>query len=553
MAPVTITIVYSTGHSDAVAEFIDNSIQACAADSFESIIYVGIFVQSSRGFLVIADHGQGMNEAGLKNFATFALSKEFRGEKPKDDTERTFIGKFGVGAKQGGFFLGDRIRALTRSSAAEAGDGWLCFTLDAEELIQRQRNNQNVYEGEIVSFSSAEEVLARDELECADLVRHVNAHVAHVSGHGAIFVIRMKPSVVDYFRRSQNCQEFERQLADIHYFHLHPAHRPNLHAGRRLTAAAQLESKLRQFEVEFEVFRPGHNHKSNFSEVRSFPRLCFDRAQSSLPFILTVPVENAVPQSFDINGIVQYFPFQEGQETRPVSDASDGGDDGIVFRVFWQDRALPEAKVTYLPFLPEQQREISKLVDSGAAAKWKRRLVVFLFLDWKFQCISNNKLKITQADFDVRLKIHKRDILFHPSTLKKDFDKWLVDCSKTFDHEFLFSDRVMDLLETRHMIFHTVQALGREGTFARGQKVSVCDTQSKEVVYGVVEDFVVKEHLPIADTTFTGTGTLRYRRVPEVLFGERLFEANLSKIELQQVSFLGVSVVVRRSDRGIVL
>lgn len=359
--------------------------------------------------------------------------------------------------QQGGFFLGDRIRALTRSSAAEAGDGWLCFTLDAEELIQRQRNNQNVYEGEIVSFSSAEEVLARDELECADLVRHVNAHVAHASGHGAIFVIRMKPSVVDYFRRSQNC----------HYFHLHPAHRPNLHAGRRLTAAAQLSSKIRQFEVvEFEVFRPCHNHKSNFSEAPSFPRLCFDRAQSSLPFILTVPVENAASQTFDINGIVQHFPFQEGQETRPPSDASDGGDDGIVFRVFWQDRALPEAKVAYLPFLPEQQREMSKLVDSGAAAKWKRRLVVFLFLDGQFQCISNNKLKITQADFDVRLKIHKRDILFHPSTLKKDFDKWLVDCSKTFDHEFQFSDRVMDLLETRHVIFHGRRSAERAPSLA---------------------------------------------------------------------------------------
>lgn len=495
-----------------------------------------------------------MNEAGLKNFATFALSKEFRGEKPKDETERTFIGKFGVGAKQGGFFLGDRIRVLTRSSTAEHGDNWLCFTLDAEELIQRQRNNQNVYEGEILSFSTAEEVLARDELECADLVRHVNSHIAHESCHGAVFVIRMKPSVVDYFRRSHNCHEFERQLADIHYFHLHPGHRPSLQAGRRLTAATQIHSNFRRFEVQFEVFRPGHYHKSNFSEVQSFPRLCFDRAQSSLPFILTVPVENVASQTFDINGIVQYFPFQEGQETRPPSNTSDDtSDDSIIFRVFWQDRALPEAKVTYLPFLPEQQREISKLVDSGAAAKWKRRLVVFLFLDWKFQCISNNKLKITQADFDVRLKIQKRDIVFHPSTLKKDFDKWLVDCSKTFDHEFLFSERVMDLLETRHMIFHAVQALGREGTFSRGQKVSVCDIQSKETMFGIVEDFIVKEHLPIADTTFTGTGTVRYRRIPEVLFGERLFEANLSKIELKQVLCRGIFVVFARFDHVVVL
>lgn len=81
----------------------------------------------------------------------------------------------------------------------------------------------------------------------------------------------------------------------------------------------------------------------------------------------------------------------------------------------------------------------------------------------------------------------------------------------------------------------------------------MCDTQSKEVVYGVVEDFAVKEHLPIADTTFTGTGTLRYRRVPEVLSGERLFEADLSKFELKQVSFRGVSVAVARSDGGVVL
>lgn len=524
------------GYSDAVAEFVDNSIQACADVRVESTIHVGIYLQSSKGFLVISDHGQGMDEGGLRNFATFALSKEFRGERPRNETDRTFIGKFGVGAKQGGFFLGDRIRTLTKSHLAQERDPWLCFTLDSEELIQRQRNHENVYEGYITPFHDLPSVLSEDEREYADLVNDLRIHQQHDSDQGAIFIIRLHAHVAEHFRKNQNYQLFERELADIHYFHLHPEQRPSHQTGRRLTTASQHQHHIRHFEVQFKVNRPGHQYSSNFSQVQSFPLQCFANAKASLPFMLTVPV--ADNRSFDITGLVQYFPFQEGQETRPLLLDLNSEDDfgsGAIFRIFWQDRSLPEAKVSNLPFFPTQRGELSKLVDGGVSAKWRSRLVVLLFLDWDFQNISNNKLKITQADFETQLMTLKNAITYHPSTLKKDFERWLEETSKNFDHEFRFSDRLVDLIETRYMIFRKVHVLGRGGEYSSGSRVVITNTQTKEKIFGLIQDFVVREHLPLSEVSYTGTGFVRYKRIPEPLFGDKVFEAGLSKIELSQV------------------
>lgn len=542
-----------TRFSDAVAEFIDNSIQACCDSRLEipplltqdnsnnqtskRLINVSIYLnQSNKGFLVISDHGNGMDSNGLRNFATFALSKEFRGERPKSEFDRTFIGKFGVGAKQGGFFLGDRIKTITKSSTAHERDPWLCFILDAEELLQRQRNQQNVYEGFITPFRDLNYVLAEDEKENVDLLHDLTRHLAHDSDQGAVFIIRLKSHVTDFFRKNQNCHIFERELADIHYFHLHPEQRPSHQAGRRLITSSQLTTACPAFEVHFQVYRPGHHYRSNFSQVQSFPLQCFALAKASLPFVLTVPVTGDANRSFDISGIVQYFPFQEGQETRPLLlDIEDNADSTTIFRVFWQDRALPEAKVSNLPFFPGI-RDLSRLVDNGVASKWRSRLVVFLFLDWDFQNISNNKLKITQADFETQLMTLKNSIMYHPSTLKKDFEKWLEESSKAFDQEFRFFDRLLDLTESRHMIFRKVLLLGRGGEYGTGAKISITNTQTKEKVFASIQDFLVKEHLPFSESSFTGTGILRYKRIPDILFGDKVFEANMSKIELSTVS-----------------
>ena len=101
--------------ADATAELIDNSIQACSLNTadIQRNVHLGIYLKrSGHGILACLDNGRGMNEQGIKEFATYSLDQETRGNHPTavaDNLRASFISKFGVGAKQAGFFLGKSI------------------------------------------------------------------------------------------------------------------------------------------------------------------------------------------------------------------------------------------------------------------------------------------------------------------------------------------------------------------------------------------------------------------------------------------------------------
>ena len=63
--------------------------------------------------MVIFDNGCGMDGDGLRDFATYSLDQETRGNRASA-SNKSFISKFGVGAKQAGFFLGDSIQVFTK-------------------------------------------------------------------------------------------------------------------------------------------------------------------------------------------------------------------------------------------------------------------------------------------------------------------------------------------------------------------------------------------------------------------------------------------------------
>jgi hypothetical protein len=90
--------------------------------------------------MVIADNGEGMNSRKLQEFATFALDQESRSSSGAD-----FISKFGVGAKQAGFFLGSQITIFTK----KVNESILEFTLDENRLEERSES------GEAVSLCSS--------------------------------------------------------------------------------------------------------------------------------------------------------------------------------------------------------------------------------------------------------------------------------------------------------------------------------------------------------------------------------------------------------------
>jgi hypothetical protein len=61
------------------------------------------------------------------------------------------------------------------------------------------------------------------------------------------------------------------------------------------------------------------------------------------------------------------------------------------FLIFWQNRFVPEANIPRLHFYP--QTETIKM-NNEVKKQWKRKVIGFLFLDWTFKSISNNKLKV---------------------------------------------------------------------------------------------------------------------------------------------------------------
>ena len=74
----------------------------------------------------------------------------------------------------------------------------------------------------------------------------------------------------------------------------------------------------------------------------------------------------------------------------------------------------------------------------------------YLFLDWNFRHISNNKLKVTvDPDFNHWLNDTNtaKQLILNPKDLKLTFLKWLQLCHSLFDKERKFENRLLALEE----------------------------------------------------------------------------------------------------------
>ncbi len=125
-----------------------------------------------------------------------------------------------------------------------------------------------------------------------------------------------------------------------------------------------------------------------------------------------------------------YFPYKNGCESRPhlsdVIDLADGSDHAVdlnansesIVRVYWQNRLVPETEVKDLPFFPNT----TSLNKAKVTRNWKSRVVGFLFFDWQFNLIANNKLKLL-LDLNEWLnnKANAKNILFYPKNCSSEF------------------------------------------------------------------------------------------------------------------------------------
>ena len=210
---------------DALAQFVDNSVQACRENAMRREISIRfIFAGSVGSFVIISDNGCGMDKDCLTEYATYGLDPETRGYRAEDG-DQSFISKFGVGAKQAGFFLGDRIRVVTKTAESPTV---LELVLDRGEFDQRFKSGEEVYRGQIKAraIGATNLTIPPDESTVPHLVHILNEHETSQEQFTAT-IIRLHADTAKELKLKGYYKDVADELAEIYHFHLHPEHLPN--------------------------------------------------------------------------------------------------------------------------------------------------------------------------------------------------------------------------------------------------------------------------------------------------------------------------------------
>ena len=113
-----------------------------------------------------------------------------------------------------------------------------------------------------------------------------------------------------------------------------------------------------------------------------------------------------------------------------ISDDDDEEEENVrqafpVVSCYWQNRMMPLSSLQKLPFFPDAKSK-SQCDNEKLPENWRGRLKGYLFFDWNFRHISNNKLRIQvdpNIDDWINAKERGKDIHFSPTTAKNQFLK----------------------------------------------------------------------------------------------------------------------------------
>eukprot|EP00605_Chrysophyceae_sp_TOSAG23-4_P001164 GSChrysophyteH1.ASY1.ANO1.1272.1 assembled CDS len=378
--------------SDGAAEFIDNSLQSykkvtgCKQRAISLYLCLNTDDNDKKSsFMVVADSGIGMDKKDIKEFATYSLD-----QKTRNLTDAPFIGKFGVGAKQSGFFLGDRIRVISRKNSGPIHE----VILDESEFEERHASNRKVYETVIHtrsahSKSQMKQFTPGDEKEEEKMQDFIEKHecesdsedaFAH-KDHFTIIIIKLKREVVQGLCVLGRYREVPCELAQVYHFHLHPKNLPQRiidsdkfkygsvkshdrqqifnqvaqpvvdHSSRKRDRATEVEPDL---NIYFEVTQNGFHivNKLNLRElVNDEVKEHIQNAQSVFRFDMSFydPKQNigeiSVAKNLSkqmneesqctVQGMIFYYPYVDGKESRPALDTrrigTDYFDEGIEY------------------------------------------------------------------------------------------------------------------------------------------------------------------------------------------------------------------------------
>ena len=218
-------------HVDAIAEFVDNSIQACSnlgirqERTVKGEVQIALFLEpghnDKRAFLVVADNGIGMNEGGIREFAKYANDHPVRG---MNQVGRGAIGRFGVGATQASAYLGDRYRLVSKTLD---DNNVYEFVSDADEMKKKEEAKESVYKN-VISVREAGNPFEnhKDEQEHEELQKFTDEWEIRNKNSFTYIIVRLRPDIHRQLMAGMRYNDIPNELSEIYHFQLHTNHLP---------------------------------------------------------------------------------------------------------------------------------------------------------------------------------------------------------------------------------------------------------------------------------------------------------------------------------------
>eukprot|EP01039_Chlorochromonas_danica_P002706 gene2706-2956_t len=536
-------------HADALAELIDNSIQF-SKDVNNSMISISTHQNSPSNFVVVADNGCGMDVDDIKAFATFALDRKTRNISPTDESDHHYISKFGVGAKQAGFYLGHSISIISKSASSPHV---LYFTMDESTFEDRYRLQQNIYSDNVYRLASTRSL--QEQPPCPlDYSQSVWEAIHEFASSSSFTVIVIKLREEISIQMEEDGMQLGNDLADIYYFHLHPEAMP------MPNHRSQNDVAISPF-ISYRMFSRGKSMKEVILNDNETCRshLFIKERRDTFKFELQVldpsppsQAERGISTQLSqldpvkrcpVYGMISYYPYFHDHETHPDHDnTSDGGESSVnqpKYFVYWQRRLVPQSTWSTLPFFDKLNDPKTNLSNLGVALNWPKRIQGFLFFDWTFNHISNNKLRLlVSPDFNtwVNSKEVKDKMLVKPKDCANRFMDFLVKCGQ-FDREFYFSGRIKADDRRATPPYESLCSYFREMNYSRQGKIKLVagdkvrwKAKSAIEYYAQIIDFEIPRPLSLDQATYCGTGYFRYSLLPSHILGEVVNKASVSAL-----------------------
>ena len=285
MVIIMISISF-LGREDAIAELIDNSLQACedqpSSQRRIQLSFVTKWIKSDgkdlvNGYVIMLDTGKGMSDKDCERFATYGEKKA---------VSEHGISKYGVGAKHAAFYLGESVHVLSKEKNKNK---MTYFSLDVVSL------KLNAYHCKFKDYdtsTSLQDIIGRELANKCDAANHISRHIDENREEMSSFCILIIPVrnglelLNDLITKEVYDQMLER-FHEIYYFHFNNI--PN-----QSQSLDGIRPPLEGINLEVQVFRDGKpdGPAVNIKEVRSFTKRCMEKIETNpsmiFPFQLSI-------------------------------------------------------------------------------------------------------------------------------------------------------------------------------------------------------------------------------------------------------------------------